>query len=179
MEVLVEKTVDVYERVEVVDSELTGESVGLVVTVFVMRIDGEPLEEVVDVLEIRDEEVPVPDFTIVAVLTLEREGVLETTLVLEMNAEPDRVVEPVDVFESCGDLLDVKDASKLLVFTGVPVAKAVRVIGAVKVCRRLAEGVTDGPGATEDVKDTDGVLDLFEEGVDDPLVVLERKRLGL
>ena len=62
MEVLVAKTVEVYERVEVVDSDLIGECVGDVVTVFVIRIDGEPVEEALDVLDLLADAVIVPDF---------------------------------------------------------------------------------------------------------------------
>ena len=151
VEVLVAKTVDVYERVEVVDSDLIGECVGDVVTVFVIRIDGDPVEEVLDVLEAVGDKVTVPDFREVCVLTVERHEVVETVLVLEFGADRDRVVDAVDVFELRGDLLEVKDAIKLLVFIGVPVVKGGCVTGGVKVCMRLAEGLIDGPGATEAV----------------------------
>jgi hypothetical protein len=62
VDVDVAKTVEVYERVEVVDSEVTGEWVGDVVIVFVMRIDGEPVEDALDVLELLGDADSVPDF---------------------------------------------------------------------------------------------------------------------
>jgi len=103
---------------------------------------------------------------------------VEPITVLEMNAEPDRVVEPVDVFEM-GDLLDVKEASRLLVFRELLVIKVVCVTGAVKVCRGLSEGVTDGPGGTEPVKDGDGVEQAVEEDVDETFIVLEPRDVRL
>ena len=177
MEVDVAKTVDVYERVEVVDSDLT-ECVGDGDTVFVGRTDGEPVEELVDVLEGRGNAEFVPDLTCVCVLTVEPDEVMETLLVFEGIGEPDRVVEAVVVFERGADLLAVRDASRLLVFI-VAVVQGVCVMGAVSVCAKLSEGLIEIPGGTERVKDVDGVGHDDKELVAETVGLFERKGVGL
>jgi hypothetical protein len=82
---------------------------------------------------------------------------VETVLVLEFEADRDRVVEAVVLFERAGDLLDVREASRLLVFIVVAVVKGFCVTGAVSVCAKLNEGLIEIPGGTERVKDVDGV----------------------